>query len=1187
MFVFERNGTSWSQTAKLTFDEPASSDWYGISVDIDRDTLVVGFSTIDSGGLVDVYVRNGTNWVRQARLTGSDTKPFDFFGCSVAVSGDTLVVGAYHAGDYLGSGAAYVFQRNGTTWTQIKRLVARDGAESDHLGWSVAINETATMIVAGALHDDSYPYGKGAAYVFFRSPTGWHDYVKLVASDTFTDRRLGQVVAISGTTVLAGVFQDHEMGYRAGAAYLYELDSPLPFVVTNTDDSGAGSLRQAILDANANPGADTIMFDIPGAGPFTISPLTALPEITDPVIIDGTTQPGASCDSWPPTLKIKIDPAGDASVLTLAGGDSVVRGVVLSQFSTYGAIRITSDYNAVECSFIGTNFTGTSEAGPMNQGRAIVLADGASYNRIGTNGDGFGDETEGNVTGSPSEIFINGTGTDYNVVAGNHIHVDVNGTAAFSSYGEASVGISIGSFPGHNRIGTNGDGIGDDAERNVIGGLSLGIYIDDSSDNIIAGNDIGTDHTGTLDLHNLKQGIYLSNADRNVIGGTTQAEANRVAFQRDSAIFASIDSVQNTIIGNALYINAGMGIDLGGGGVNDNDLGDGDTGANDGQNYPVFTNATPTTIEGTLNSTPNATFTLHFYSNRVCDDTMHGEGETLLPATVPTVVTTNASGDVAFSFTFVNAIPLGYQITVTATDAQGNTSEFSRCTLPVGVPLSFTVTTTQDHEPGSLRQAIIDANMVPGQDTITFNIPGAGPHTIAPVFALPDITDPVIIDGTTQPGASCESWPPTLKIELAGTYMVDPLADGLRFLTHDSVLRGLVINRFQNSAVAVYSERNTVQCNFIGTNTTGTAQVMDTIVGVTVIENHHVIGTNGDGVADETERNLIAAVIGIDVDEGGYNQIAGNLIGTDSTGTMALPGEFDLGIHVQGGYNTLIGTNGDGISDQAERNVIANYRIGVEIDHADDNIMAGNLIGTDITGTQPLGNQENGILITNYSDGNTFGGLTEATGNVIAFNGWSGISFSAATGTRNRFAHNRIYANGGLGIDLGPNGVTPNDSGDGDTGTNNLQNYPVLTSATANTVSGTLNSTPNTTFTLEFFSNTTCDPSGYGEGETFQPTTTPATVTTDANGDVSFNFTFANTVPPGRVITATATDPDGNTSEFSACMAVSIRPTSPSPTRTTAAPAVCGRRFSTRTPAPARIRSRSTSPAQDRTPSRR
>src|SRR5205085_3920949 len=158
-----------------------------------------------------------------------------------------------------------------------------------------------------------------------------------------------------------------------------------------------------------------------------------------------------------------------------------------------------------------------------------------------------------------------------------------------------------------------------------------------------------------------------------------------------------------------------------------------------------------------------------------------------------------------------------------------------------------------------------------------------------------------------------------------------------------------------------------------------------------------------------------------------------------------------------------------------------------------------------------------------------------------AFNNDDGVSISSGTG--NSVRANAIHDNGTtatqLGIDLGPDGVTPNDAGDPDTGANNLQNFPVLTSAVTSggntTIQGTLNSTTNTQFTIEFFANPACDASGNGEGQTFLGSTL---VTTDASGNATINTSLAVNVPAGQAVTATATDPNNNTSEFSACQTV-------------------------------------------------
>ena len=201
----------------------------------------------------------------------------------------------------------------------------------------------------------------------------------------------------------------------------------------------------------------------------------------------------------------------------------------------------------------------------------------------------------------------------------------------------------------------------------------------------------------------------------------------------------------------------------------------------------------------------------------------------------------------------------------------------------------------------------------------------------------------------------------------------------------------------------------------------------------------------------------------------------------------------------------------------------------------------GNLIGTQRDGVTALPN--GGIAMRIGGDSSIIGGPAPGEGNVIANNGY-GIHVQAAFGPgpggkRNRISGNSIHDNAGIGIDLGLQfGVDGNDAaGDADSGANELQNYPVLSATSVSggnvTVSGTLPSLFSTTFRVEFFSNPSCDPQGVGEGETYLGF---ADVTTDASGNASFG-PLVFPVPDGeKVITATATDPDGNTSEFSACL---------------------------------------------------
>ena len=179
-----------------------------------------------------------------------------------------------------------------------------------------------------------------------------------------------------------------------------------------------------------------------------------------------------------------------------------------------------------------------------------------------------------------------------------------------------------------------------------------------------------------------------------------------------------------------------------------------------------------------------------------------------------------------------------------------------------------------------------------------------------------------------------------------------------------------------------------------------------------------------------------------------------------------------------------------------------------------------------------MGNAQSGINVGEFSPvstGNTIGGAN--AGNTIAFNSAGGIAVDS-TGTGNSIRANSIFTNGTaighLGIDLGNNGVTPNDTGDGDLA-NNQQNFPVLTTAGTNIV-GTLNSTLNSNFTLDFYLNPTADTSNFGEGKTYLGS---LNVTTDGSGNVSFTFVPPITLPAGQFVVATATNVNGDTSEFS------------------------------------------------------
>ncbi len=511
--------------------------------------------------------------------------------------------------------------------------------------------------------------------------------------------------------------------------------------------------------------------------------------------------------------------------------------------------------------------------------------------------------------------------------------------------------------------------------------------------------------------------------------------------------------------------------------------------------------------------------------------------------------------------------------------------------------ITYAVTNTNDAGTGSLRWAITQANGSAGTDSIHFAIPGMGPHTIQPTSPLPAIADPLVIDGFTQTGATPNTSPidqpcnAVLKIELDGTN-AGADTDGLHATASGCTVRGLVINRFTSMGINISDcGGHVIEGCFLGTNAAGSDTLGNGYAGISM---GNVTGSTVGGTLPAA-RNVISGNAGPGIELGGSaepgNAVYGNFIGTDVTGTVAFgngdgidaPGEraTEIGGTAPGMRNLISGNRSRGIlfRDNARDNVVAgnligtdrtgtqalgnwagiqiddssentiggataaacnvisgNEGYGVRISHdegmqAVDNVVQGNYIGVAVSGAAALGNIGEGVHIED-ADSNTIGGTGAGEGNVIAFSGDDGIWVHSGNG--NALLGNAIFSNDSLGIDLGGSGVTPNDPADADTGANCLQNFPSLSSVSCSGINtriqGALNSTPNTAFRLEFFSSSVADPSGYGEGETYLGS---AAVVTDGAGDAGFDVTLPVPVPGGHRVTATATDPASNTSEFS------------------------------------------------------
>lgn len=505
----------------------------------------------------------------------------------------------------------------------------------------------------------------------------------------------------------------------------------------------------------------------------------------------------------------------------------------------------------------------------------------------------------------------------------------------------------------------------------------------------------------------------------------------------------------------------------------------------------------------------------------------------------------------------------------------------------------------------TLRAAIEQANALAGEDVIGFAL--GGPSTITPGSALPVISDTLTIDGTTEAGASCAAWPPTLLVELDGSSAGGVTGLEISLSAIGSTLRGLVINNF-TTGIRLDSDSSRIQCNFLGTNTAGTA-ALGNAVGLDLnnaSDNH--IGTDGDGVNDAAERNLISGnlfqgmiISGTSAD----NTIAGNYIGVDATGLAALPNGSEtvvingvtntrigtnadgvsdalernviigveaiwiiggatgtvvagnyvgtdaaglvglngggIGVELSGAGATRVGTNGDGVNDAAERNVLSGNGQGVWIWGSNNAVVAGNYIGVGPDGTTAVPNTT-GILVNGDSTSTRIGSDNDdpAEANLIASNTGNGVEVNGTNTFGIRIVGNRMRDNGGLGIDLdadGPiPGPTPNDPQDLDSGPNNLQNYPELSNPRI--IGGNLlvdvsldsiDSVSNPPFEIHFYE---ADSAASGEGAVFLGLGSPPVF----NGG-SFTADLGNAaglgVDAGDPIVATATDALNITSEFS------------------------------------------------------
>jgi Thrombospondin type 3 repeat len=874
--------------------------------------------------------------------------------------------------------------------------------------------------------------------------------------------------------------------------------------VTSTNDGGVGSLRDAISCANLNPGPDTIRFNIPVSDPgfngsvFVIRPLSALPTLTDNgTTIDGATQTvfTGNTNAAGPEVVINGSLAGFSA--PFGGGFNIpsaanhINSLVINGFNNTGIVikGAGATGNEVTGCYIGTNASGS--AAVPNSFDGIDISQLASNNVIG----GTTPQSRNVISGnSRFGVLLIGQGASNNVVEGNFIGTIASGQAALGNM--TGVGLVTVSS---NTIGGTALGAG-----NVISGNAQeGIHSNSSSGQTIQGNYIGTDVMGTLAIPNGFHGINMFTGGmpsaNNLIGGSVVGAGNLISGNQGAGIgIGGTGSDSNVIQGNLIGTDVSGSAPLGNtqGGISMGTAGN-------------LIGGTAGAARNVISGNGNNGVTL--FGSAATSNQVQGN-----------FIGTSASGNSALANS-------GFGVNL------------------IGAPNNMIGGTTAGA-----------GNVISGNSSNGINI--AGPTA----------------NGNQLQGNF-------VGTNAAGNASV-PNLNGININSSGNTIGGTsaaarnVISGNNGQGIRIITAGATVvQGNYIGTDASGNGALGNAGIGVNL--NLGAAGNQIGGAAPGAG-NIVSGngshgiyLHGVGTSN---NTIQGNFCGTNASGTAAMPNQSDGMRFDSGASDNLVGGTASGA-----RNIVSgNLGHGVHIDDfpVEDGgqglgtariTVQGNLIGTDASGTQPIGNRLPGVIIFGGASDNLIGGTSPGAGNVIAFttggtiddgNGGfvtlpgTGISIAndgatvgdagGAASLRNRISQNSIFSNNGLGIDLSNLGIAPdptlgptaNDPCDADSGPNNFQNFPVLGSVchTGNTatIEGTLNSAPETTFTVEFFASANCDASGFGEGQTYL-----GSIQVTTGIDCFATFTFTGATPAGQpFITATATDPSGNTSEFSDCL---------------------------------------------------
>lgn len=652
----------------------------------------------------------------------------------------------------------------------------------------------------------------------------------------------------------------------------------------------------------------------------------------------------------------------------------------------------------------------------------------------------------------------------------------------------------------------------------------------DTGGHVLEGNYVGTDLTGTLARGNGQYGIFVFGTSGNRIGGATASQRNVISGTNETGIYI-LNGSSNVIRGNYVGLgaygtnrlgNRNNGITIfnsshnviGGSGPGEGNIISGNTGSGINLNNAV---ANGNVIQGNfIGLTHDGSSPI---SNSADGITLNGAPRNLIGGTVEgarNVIAGNGQAGIFLNGAGAtgNRIEGNYIGTdPTGLAARGN--GFAGITLSGALSntVGGTLTAARNVISGNQQDGIfISAGSVGNVVAGNFvGVNAAGTSAVANLFT-----------GITLHNSSFN--------EISGN------PEGARSVISGNGNVGIWIN-------GLAARGNLVAGNFVGTGAGGSNSIGNALDGLRITDSPaNQIGGSSPAARNVFSGNGFTAGVGAGVYLTGFsatnNTLIGNFVGTDLTGHLAV-GNRSEGLYLAGVNHISIG----GVLPELGNVISANTTRGIRLINSSHNLIRGNLLGTAVDGVSPLGNGQFNVELEANSNDNQIGGPAAGAGNRMGYTGtFAGGPFAAVRvrdgAINNVILGNAIFASSAMGIAFTGLSATANDACDGDTGGNLRQNFPVLTQAFSgrNTgLRGRLNSQPNRIYRIQFFANPACDPSGHGEGQVFLG---DVLVTTGADCTAEFVASLPVAVPPGQVITATATDPANNTSEFSACVTV-------------------------------------------------